>query len=138
MCGVVPNTGEPGGGPFWVRGVDGVLSAQIVEAAQVDKAAPAQKVAFLASTHFNPVALACGLRDHLGRPYDLAKFRDPSAVFLSKKSRDGCPLRALELPGLWNGGMAHWLTLFVEVPLETFNPVKTVVDLLRPAHQPVA
>lgn len=131
VAGVVPNTGEPGGGPFWV---DGRL--QIVESAQVNLKDPSQKALFNASTHFNPVDLACRLADAQDRPFDLAEFRDPKAVFLSQKSFNGRPLQALELPGLWNGAMAHWKTVFVEVPLETFNPVKTIVDLLKPAHQP--
>jgi hypothetical protein len=135
VCGVVPNTGEPGGGPFWVRGKDGTLSLQIVESAQVDPASGEQQGILKASTHFNPVDLACGVRDLEGKPYDLRKFRDPEAVFISRKSQDGRDLKALELPGLWNGAMADWLTLFVEVPLETFHPVKTVLDLLKPAHQ---
>lgn len=135
VCGVVPNTGEPGGGPFWVRGKDGTLSLQIVESAQVDPSSREQQGILRASTHFNPVDLACGVRDPEGKPYDLRKFRDPEAVFISRKSQDGRDLKALELPGLWNGAMADWLTLFVEVPLETFHPVKTVLDLLKPAHQ---
>lgn len=131
VAGVVPNTGEPGGGPFWV---DGRL--QIVESAQVNLKDPGQKALFNASTHFNPVDLACRLTDAHDRPFDLTEFRDPKAVFLAQKSHGGRPLQALELPGLWNGAMAYWKTVFVEVPLETFNPVKTVNDLLKPAHQP--
>lgn len=131
VAGVVPNTGEPGGGPFWVDG-----SLQIVESAQVDLKDAAQKALFNASTHFNPVDLACRLTDADDKPFDLAKFRDPNAVFLAQKSHAGRPLQALELPGLWNGAMAHWKTVFVEVPLESFNPVKTVNDLLKSAHQP--
>jgi hypothetical protein len=91
---------------------------------------------FEAATHFNPVDLACAVRDDAGRPWDLRRFRDDEAVFVSKKSKDGQPLLALELPGLWNGGMAYWHTVFVEVPVQTFNPVKTLSDLLKPAHQP--
>jgi len=135
VCGVVPNTGEPGGGPFWVKGKDGNLSPQIVESAQVDLASGEQQGILKAATHFNPVDLACAVRDPEGRPYDLRKFRDPEAVFISRKTQGGRDLKALELPGLWNGAMADWLTLFVEVPLETFHPVKTVLDLLKPAHQ---
>ncbi len=136
VCGVVRNTGEPGGGPFWVRGRDGRVTPQIVEAAEVDATEPGQARVFEAATHFNPVDLACAVRDDAGRPWDLRRFRDDEAVFVSEKSRDGQPLLALELPGLWNGAMAHWHTVFVEVPLGTFNPVKTLTDLLKPAHQP--
>ncbi len=135
ICGVVRNTGEPGGGPFWVRGAAGV-SAQIVESAQVDRQDPAQQAIFAAATHFNPVFLVCALRDWQGRRFDLRRYVDASAVFIAEKSSDGRPLKALERPGLWNGAMAHWLTLFIEVPEATFTPVKTVNDLLRPAHQP--
>jgi hypothetical protein len=136
VCGMVRNTGEPGGGPFWVRGSDGGLSRQIVERDQIDPASVEQQECFASGTHFNPVDLVCGLRDHRSEPYDLQAFIDPDAVFLSRKSSEGRALKALERPGLWNGAMAHWLTVFVDVPLETFNPVKTVLDLLRPAHQP--
>ncbi|NOT33194.1 MAG: DUF4301 family protein [Candidatus Eisenbacteria bacterium] len=136
ICGMVPNTGEPGGGPFWVRGRDGALSPQIVESAQVNMRVPAQRAAFEAGTHFNPVFLACGLRSATGQPYDLNAFVDPDAIILTRKSAGGRELRVLERPGLWNGAMAHWNTRFIEVPLEVFNPVKTVLDLLRPAHQP--
>lgn len=136
VCGVVRNTGEPGGGPFWVRGRDGRVTRQIVESAEVDLTDPAQKQVFDAATHFNPVDLVCAVRDAEGRPWDLRRFRDDEAVFIARKSKDGAPLLALELPGLWNGAMADWHTVFVEVPLETFNPVKTLTDLLKPAHQP--
>jgi hypothetical protein len=136
VCGVVANTGEPGGGPFWVRERDGKVSLQIVESAQVDWTNPDQKKKFENSTHFNPVDLVCGVRDWKGRAFDLRKYRDPQAVFISRKSFEGRELKALELPGLWNGAMADWITLFVEVPVETFTPVKTVFDLLKPAHQP--
>jgi hypothetical protein len=131
VVGMVPNTGEPGGGPFWIA--DG--SAQVVESAQMDLKDPAQDAIFKAATHFNPVDLVCRLTDKDGQPFDLDAFVDPSAVFLSTKSQNGKPLVALERPGLWNGAMAKWKTVFVEVPLETFNPVKTVFDLLKPAHQ---
>ena len=136
VCGVVKNSGEPGGGPFWVRRRDGCETLQIVESAQVDLTVPTQKALFDSATHFNPVDLACSVRDASGRPFDLRAFRDDQAVFLTRKFKDGEPLRALELPGLWNGAMAYWHTVFVEVPVETFNPVKTLADLLRPAHQP--
>lgn len=135
VCGMVPNQGEPGGGPFWVRGPGGGESPQIVEGSQVDREDPEQRGLLESATHFNPVDLVCGLRDHRGRPFDLQRFVDPAAVFLSEKSWRGRPIRALERPGLWNGSMAGWNTVFVEVPAETFNPVKTVLDLLRPAHR---
>lgn len=136
VCGVVPNQGEPGGGPFWVRDRDGKVSPQIVEEAQVDMTSPRQREIWARSTHFNPVDIVCGLRDFRGRPFDLSRFVDPQAVIITEKSKDGRPLKALEHPGLWNGSMAGWLTAFVEVPPETFNPVKVVNDLLRKAHQP--
>ncbi len=136
VCGMVPNRGEPGGGPFWVRGRDGSTSLQIVETAQVDVTDPGQRAILAAATHFNPVDLVCGLRDWRGRPFDLARFVDPEAVFVAEKSHEGRVLKALEHPGLWNGGMAGWNTIFVEVPAITFNAVKTVGDLLRPEHQP--
>ncbi|MGD9763887.1 MAG: DUF4301 family protein [Candidatus Binatia bacterium] len=138
VCGVVRNTGEPGGGPFWVRGPSGRLTVQIVESAQVDARDPAQAAVFDAATHFNPVLLACGLRNRAGRPFDLRAFIDPSAVFIARKSFEGRELKALERPGLWNGAMAHWITVFVEVPEAVFTPVKTANDLLGPAHQPPA
>jgi hypothetical protein len=138
VCGVVRNTGEPGGGPFWVRDADGRVTPQIVESAQVDTADPDQRARFAAATHFNPVFLACALRDGAGRPYDLQRFIDPAAVFIARKSKDGRELKALERPGLWNGAMAHWLTVFVEIPEAAFTPVKTINDLLRPVHQPRA
>ncbi len=137
VCGVVPNTGEPGGGPFWVANADGHYSAQIVETSQVDSTNPDQQALLAAATHFNPVHLVCGVRDYLGQPFDLRQFVDANTGFISQKSSDGRPLKAMELPGLWNGAMAHWNTIFIEVPLESFNPVKTVLDLLRPEHQPL-
>jgi hypothetical protein len=136
VCGVVQNQGEPGGAPFWVQEADGSLSLQIVEKAQVDLSDPTQQTIWDATTHFNPVDLVCGLRDDQGVPFDLSQYVDHEAVFISRKSLEGRELKALELPGLWNGAMARWLTVFVEVPLITFNPVKTVFDLLRPEHQP--
>ncbi|MFP5213416.1 MAG: DUF4301 family protein [Acidobacteriota bacterium] len=136
VCGVVQNSGEPGGAPFWVEDKSGALSIQIVEKAQVDMKDPEQQQIWMSSTHFNPVDLVCGLRDFEGKPFDLRQFVDPDAVFISKKSKDGKDLKALELPGLWNGAMADWITVIVEVPRITFNPVKTVYDLLRPEHQP--
>jgi hypothetical protein len=134
VCGMVPNTGEPGGGPFWSHGPDGV-SRQVVESAQVDMGSPEQAARFRASTHFNPVFMAVSLRDWRGLPYDLARFVDESAAIVTRKSHGGRGLLALERPGLWNGAMAGWHTTFVEVPLGVFNPVKTVFDLLRPEHQ---
>jgi len=134
-CGVVRNEGEPGGGPFWVQGPGGE-TRQIVESAQVDLANSAQAAIWSAATHFNPVDLACSLRDASGRPFDLPRFVDERAVFIAKKTHEGRTLFALERPGLWNGAMALWETVFVEVPKETFAPVKTALDLLRPEHQP--
>ena len=136
VCGVVPNQGEPGGAPFWIQGADGSLSLQIVEKAQVDMGDPEQERIWETATHFNPVDLVCAFRDDQGVPFDLSRYVDREAVFISRKSLDGRELKALELPGLWNGAMARWLTVFVEVPVITFNPVKTVFDLLRPEHQP--
>ena len=133
-CGVVPTSGEPGGGPFWVR-QEGEESVQIVESAEVAQV-PDQREIFTSSTHFNPVQIVCTLRDRHGRPFDLDHFVDPRAVFIAHRSAAGRELVALERPGLWNGGMAAWNTVFVEVPSETFAPVKTVFDLLRPDHQP--
>jgi hypothetical protein len=137
VCGVVPNQGEPGGGPFWQRGEDGRVTLQIVEKADVDLDDPRQAAIVGASTHFNPVDLACAVRDVEGRPYDLRRFVDDRAVFVTRKSWGGRDLLALERPGLWNGAMAFWNTVFVEVPIETFAPVKTVFDLLRPEHRGV-
>jgi len=135
VCGMVPSAGEPGGGPFWVRGSDGTCSLQIVESSQVDVATPSQWKVFAASTHFNPVDLVCAVRSHSGASFDLTRFSDPRSAFVSIKSSEGRQLKALEHPGLWNGGMARWNTVFVELPPETFAPVKTVLDLLRPEHQ---
>jgi hypothetical protein len=134
-CGVVANTGEPGGGPFWVRGADGIDRPQIVETAQVAPGDASQQAQLKSSTHFNPVDLVCALRDLRGQPFDLQPFIDPDAVIVTEKSSGGRELKALERPGLWNGAMAGWNTLFVEVPLQTFSPVKTVLDLLRDEHQ---
>jgi uncharacterized protein DUF4301 len=134
VCGVVENQGEPGGGPFWVAR-DGGASLQIVERAEVDAAADQQAV-YASSTHFNPAQIAAGLHDADGRPFELARYVDDDAVFIARKSHAGRELLALERPGLWNGSMARWNTVFVEVPAATFAPVKTVFDLLRPEHQP--
>ncbi len=135
VCGVVKNEGEPGGAPFWVVDDDGRRSMQIVEASQVDLDDAAQRRIFESSTHFNPVDIVCSVQMPDGTPFDLQGFVDPSAVFLSRKSHEGQDLLALERPGLWNGAMAGWHTLFIEVPAATFAPVKTVFDLLRPEHQ---
>ncbi|MCH9671233.1 MAG: DUF4301 family protein [Gammaproteobacteria bacterium] len=132
VCGMVPNAGEPGGGPFWLEGEEFAL--QIIESAQVDLNNPEQASRWGASSHFNPVDLVCSLTDRHGEHYDLAGFVDPDSGFISHKSLNGQALKALELPGLWNGAMAYWNTVFVEVPAESFNPVKTVVDLLRKSH----
>jgi hypothetical protein len=114
---------------------DGSTSLQVVESAQIDLADAGQKNLFDTATHFNPVDVVCGLKDRHGNKYDLPAFRDEQTGFITEKSKDGKPLKAQELPGLWNGAMADWNTIFVEVPLITFNPVKTVNDLLRPEHQ---
>lgn len=135
VCGVVPNTGEPGGGPFWCKNSDGSTSLQIVESAQVDMTNEAQKAIFNESTHFNPVDLICSMKNYRNKKFDLMEYRDLKTGFVTQKSKDGKELKAQELPGLWNGSMANWNTIFVEVPLITFNPVKTVNDLLRDEHQ---
>ncbi len=134
VCGMVRNEGEPGGGPFYVRSESGEVSLQIVESSQIDMGDPSKAALVAQSTHFNPVDLVCSVRDYKGRKFSLTEYVDPSTGFISSKSMGGKELKALELPGLWNGAMAHWLTLFVEVPLETFSPVKTVFDLMRPEH----
>lgn len=136
VCGVVRNQGEPGGAPFWVQGPDGLHSLQIVEGAQVDLNCQGQREIWESSTHFNPVDMVCGVRDHKGTPFDLTQFVDPGAFLVTRKSRAGGEIKVLELPGLWNGAMSGWSTVFVEVPLVTFNPVKGVNDLLRAEHQP--
>lgn len=135
VCGMVKNEGEPGGGPFWVDEEDGTQSLQIIEEHQVHSRSRVQRAIWSRATHFNPVDLVCGIRDYRGRKHDLMRYVDQRAFSIVKKTEKGRSLKALELPGFWNGGMAHWITVFVEVPLETFNPVKTVYDLLRPAHQ---
>lgn len=135
VCGMVRNEGEPGGGPFWIVEGDGQGSIQIVESAQVDVKNPDQKNILASSTHFNPVDLVCGVRDFKGNSFDLRAFSNKNMGFITIKSKDGKELKALELPGLWNGGMALWNTVFVEVPSSTFTPVKTVNDLLRPEHR---
>ncbi len=137
VCGMVKNEGEPGGGPFWVKNSSGNCTLQIVEMAQIDLQNPQKKEIVSRSTHFNPVDLVCCTKDYKGNKFNLTNFVDHQTGFISEKSINGRPLKALELPGLWNGAMAGWLTYFIEVPAETFNPVKTVMDLLRPSHQPV-
>jgi hypothetical protein len=135
VCGVVENRGEPGGGPFWVSSTSGRATLQIVERAQIDESNAGAAAALAASTHFNPVDLSCSLHDETGTPYDLARFVDPDAAFVSTKSEAGRELRVLERPGLWNGAMAGWNTIFVEIPAATFAPVKSIFDLLRVEHQ---
>lgn len=135
VCGVVKNLGEPGGGPFWAPNSMGDSTLQIIESSQVNKEDKEQATLFSQATHFNPVDLVCGVRNYKGEKFHLPDFIDPNTYFISQKSKDGKELKALELPGLWNGSMSDWTTLFVEVPVETFNPVKTVNDLLRQEHQ---
>lgn len=135
VCGMVKNVGEPGGGPFLAYNRDGSYSLQILESSQIDLKNPESKAMFEASTHFNPVDLVCAVRDYKGRKFDLVNYVDKATGFISYKSKNGKDLKALELPGLWNGAMSDWSTVFVEVPLGTFNPVKTVNDLLREQHQ---
>ena len=135
VSGVVPNTGEPGGGPFWLRGADGRETRQIVESAQVDMSDEKQAEIFRSATHFNPVLLACSMRDCRGESFRLADFVDERAVFIVRKSFQGSDLKALERPGLWNGAMAAWGSVFLEIGNEAFTPVKTVADLLRREHQ---
>ena len=135
ICGMVKNEGEPGGGPFWIINSEGNVSLQIIESAQIDMDNAQQVDILQNSTHFNPVDLVCGVRNYKGEKYDLMDFVDKKQGFITGKTKEGRDLKALELPGLWNGAMAYWNTIFVEVPLVTFNPVKTVNDLLKPSHQ---
>ena len=135
VCGVVKNVGEPGGGPFLAYNPDGSVSLQILESSQIDKDNEAYMKMFAEGTHFNPVDIVCAVRNYKGEKFRLPDFVDPATGFISYKSKDGKELKALELPGLWNGAMSNWSTVMVEVPLSTFNPVKTVNDLLRPSHQ---
>ena len=135
VCGMVRNEGEPGGGPYIAVNPDGSASLQILESHQIDTSREDYRRMMASATHFNPVDLVCYIKDIHGNKFDLPKYVDPATGFISEKSSHGKPLRALERPGLWNGAMSDWLTAFVEVPIETFNPVKTVNDLLRPAHQ---
>jgi hypothetical protein len=132
---MVKNVGEPGGGPFWVKDSKGNISKQIIESSQIDLEDPGQKKIFLESSHFNPVDLVCCLTDHKADPFNLHQYVDPEMAFIAHKSQGGQELKALERPGLWNGSMAGWLTWFVDVPLETFSPVKTVFDLVREEHR---
>lgn len=135
VCGMVKNVGEPGGGPFLAYNPDGTVSLQILESSQIDMNDAEKKAMFEKGTHFNPVDLVCAVRDYKGRKFDLVNYVDKATGFISYKSKNGKDLKALELPGLWNGAMSDWSTVFVEVPLGTFNPVKTVNDLLREQHQ---
>lgn len=134
VCGMVRNVGEPGGGPFLAINQDGTISPQILESSQIDMSDPVKKEMFKSGTHFNPVDLVCGIKDYRGRRFNLKDYVDNSTGFISVKSKSGKQLKALELPGLWNGAMSDWNTVFVEVPIETFNPVKTINDLLRDCH----
>ncbi|MDR6968916.1 nicotinamide riboside kinase [Flavobacterium arsenatis] len=136
VCGMVKNEGEPGGGPFWIKHNNGHVSLQIVESSQVDLNNAEQLAISKTATHFNPVDLICGIKNYKGEKFDLTQFVDHNSGFIVEKNKDGRALKAYELPGLWNGAMAKWITIFVQVPLITFNPVKTVNDLLKPAHQP--
>lgn len=138
VCGVVKNTGAPGGGPFWVKSETGITTLQIVEKAQINANDELQMAIVKEATHFNPVDIVCGIRDYKGNKFNLSQFVDSKSGFISSKSQNGKSLKSLELPGLWNGAMAKWNTALVEVPLKTFNPVKTVVDLLNKEHQPNA
>lgn len=135
VCGMVKNEGEPGGGPFWIQEENGNVSLEIIEFAQIDFDNKEQKDIANSATHFNPTDLVCGVRDYKGKKFNLTDFVDPNAAFITMKSQGGVDIKAYELPGLWNGSMAHWNSIFVEIPVSTFNPVKTVNDLLKPAHQ---
>ena len=134
VCGMVKNEGEAGGGPFVVENENKELSLQVVESSQIDLKNEEQKAILTHSTHFNPVDLVCALKDYKGNNFKLSNYIDPNTGFISIKSKDGKDLKAMELPGLWNGAMAHWNTIFIEVPIITFNPVKTINDLLRKEH----
>lgn len=138
VCGVVKNTGAPGGGPFWIRDAEGKTSLQIVEMAQINPSDTSQQAMVAEATYFNPVDIVCAVRDYNGKKFDLSNYVDVKSGIISEKSQDGKLLKALELPGLWNGAMAGWNSAFVEVPLLTFNPVKTVNDLLKKEHRPLA
>ena len=133
---MVKNEGEPGGGPFWVRNASGTITLQIVESSQIDLKNKMQANILKSATHFNPVDLVCSIKNYKGEKFNLMQFVDVNTGFIVTKNRNGKEVKSYELPGLWNGAMAKWITIFVEVPLITFNPVKTVNDLLKPAHQP--
>ncbi len=135
VCGMVKNEGEPGGGPFFTVNKDGTVSLQILESSQIDMSKPEEKAKMENASHFNPVDLVLGVKNYKGEKFNLLQYVDKSTGFISKKSQSGRELKALELPGLWNGAMSDWNTIFVEVPIATFNPVKTVNDLLRKEHQ---
>jgi len=135
VCGMVKNEGQPGGGPFWIKEENGHISLEIIEFAQIDSENDDQMKIVNKATHFNPTDLVCGVRDYKGKKFNLTDYVDPKAAFITMKSHNGVNIKAYELPGLWNGSMAHWNSIFVEIPLETFNPVKTINDLLKPAHQ---
>lgn len=134
VCGMVKNRGDVGGGPFWIKEKEGTISLQIVEKSQVNTSSPEQLKILNSATHFNPVDIVCAMNDHNGEPYDLMHFRQPDTGFITMKSKDGKPLKTYELPGLWNGSMANWNTVFVEVPISTFSPVKSINDLLKKEH----
>ena len=137
VCGMVKNEGEPGGGPFWVLDEKGRQTLQIVESSQINFSNEKQHKIAKSATHFNPVDIVCGVYNYKGQKFNLIDFVDHNAAFIVEKNKNGKPIKSIELPGLWNGAMAKWTTVFVEVPLETFNPVKNVNDLLKPAHQPL-
>ena len=135
VCGMVKNEGEPGGGPFWIKKENGELSLQIVETNQINSKSKQQNAIAKSATHFNPVDIVCGVKDYKGNKYNLENFIDTNTHFVAVKNKYGKKLKTLERPGLWNGGMAQWNTVFVEVPLSTFNPVKKITDLLKAPHQ---
>lgn len=136
ICGMVVNKSEPGGGPYWTTDINGIMSLQIIEASQVNHHDPEQEAILNSTTHFNPVDLVCGVKDYKRKKFNLMHYRDEKTGFISRKFKNGKPLKTIELPGLWNGSMSDWNTVFVEVPITTFTPVKTMHDLLRPEHQP--
>jgi len=137
VCGMVVNEGHPGGGPFWVKDRKGRVSKQVIETTQVDLKDLNQKKILESATHFSPVDLICGIKSYKGEKFNLKNFTDPDSGLIAIKSYEGKELKALELPGLWNGGMANWISVFVEVPKITFTPVKEVNDLLKEEHQPL-
>jgi len=134
VCGMVKNVGQPGGGPFWALDSKKNISLQIVEMSQINTNDPKQKEILVNSTHFNPVDIVCCIKNYKGEKYDLSKFVDYETYFITEKTKDGIPLKALELPGLWNGSMAFWNTIFIDVPITTFNPIKTIFDILKENH----